>query len=297
MGGKTSLLELLATRLPPELRSAASLLPDLEESLQGLWDEAHRAWPQVSVPAERFFPYLGERLRPGRPLAEELERVRAGDLFLACGCAAGDAAALDAFEREYLGGIDGAVLRLCHSGEILDEVKGRLRHRLLWDQPPRIGEYSGRGDLVRWLRVVAVRQTLNLVRQRPKEIPVPDDDLLATPAAGSDPELSYLRRRYADEFKEILQEGLTALSAEERRLLRHRYLDGMQGIEIATLYRIHPSTVSRRLDRARARLLTHTRKCLRERLGLGGREMESLLGLVRSRLDLSIRRLLEPEDG
>jgi RNA polymerase sigma-70 factor (ECF subfamily) len=53
------------------------------------------------------------------------------------------------------------------------------------------------------------------------------------------------------------------------------------------------SSVARRIAQARERLPRLTRSELASRLNLAGPEVESLLGLVRSRLDFSLHRLMD----
>jgi RNA polymerase sigma-70 factor (ECF subfamily) len=62
--------------------------------------------------------------------------------------------------------------------------------------------------------------------------------------------------------------------------------------EIATAYGIHRATAARRVNRARDALLADTRRRMSERLRLNSKELDSVLGLVESRLHASVRRLL-----
>src|SRR5688572_33291625 len=97
--------------------------------------------------------------------------VDSEDVALAQACAAGDPAALATFEQRCLGApLDRVLMRLGATSAEIDEVKQQLRLKLLVAEPdrkPRITEYSGRGALEAWVRVVAVRAFLDL-RQRVK---------------------------------------------------------------------------------------------------------------------------------
>ena len=66
---------------------------------------------------------------------------------------------------------------------------------------------------------------------------------------------------------------------------------------MAALYRTHLSTVSRRLARAREQVAEGATRRLRERLGASASEVESLVPLVLSRLEMSFERLLGGEPG
>jgi hypothetical protein len=50
---------------------------------------------------------------------------------------------------------------------------------------------------------------------------------------------------------------------------------------------VAPSTISRRLAKSREALFVETRRALMERLGVAEEELDSILRLLESRLDLS----------
>jgi RNA polymerase sigma-70 factor (ECF subfamily) len=70
-------------------------------------------------------------------------------------------------------------------------------------------------------------------------------------------------------------------------------LDGLNLDQIGAVHRVHRATVARWIAAARESLLERTRKGLEEKLQLQGSEFESLMGLVRSQLDLSIHSFLK----
>ncbi|MFP2932430.1 sigma factor-like helix-turn-helix DNA-binding protein [Pyxidicoccus sp. 3LG] len=90
----------------------------------------------------------------------------------------------------------------------------------------------------------------------------------------------------------MLREVLAAMPERERALLRLHHLHGFTMDRLATLYGESRSSLQRQVAHARERLLKLTRTALAGRLRLEAPELESLLGLVRSRLDLSLNRLL-----
>jgi RNA polymerase sigma-70 factor (ECF subfamily) len=61
---------------------------------------------------------------------------------------------------------------------------------------------------------------------------------------------------------------------------------------IAAVYGVHRMTISRRIAASRAEILATTQRLLRERLRVTPEELDSLLRLVQSRIDVSIRRYL-----
>jgi RNA polymerase sigma-70 factor (ECF subfamily) len=62
--------------------------------------------------------------------------------------------------------------------------------------------------------------------------------------------------------------------------------------QIGRMEGTHKSTVSRWLARAREALFDEVRKRLKERLKVSASELDSLLGVLQSQLDLSLVRIL-----
>ncbi len=120
-----------------------------------------------------------------------------------------------------------------------------------------------------------------------REVPVEDELLDAIVVPGDHPELAHMKRASVAELKLALREALAALSPRERSFLQQYYLDGATLETLAALYRLTPSTVSRSLAKARATLLGQVRNAVMARLRISGREVDSLLGLVQSQLELS----------
>ena len=86
--------------------------------------------------------------------------------------------------------------------------------------PGKIAEYGGRGDLRRWVRSVAVRTCLNELRKGRREVLVDDEQLIAQHAiATDDPEIEYMKRTYAHEFRAAFGEALGQLGSREQTLL------------------------------------------------------------------------------
>jgi RNA polymerase sigma-70 factor (ECF subfamily) len=216
------------------------------------------------------------------------------DLYLACAVARGDAVALRAFDERILSEIAPSVVRVDSSADFLDEVRQTLRTRLLVGgegEPPRITEYKGRGPLVGWVRVAAVRVALNLKRSA---VPAAStEELLGDLAAGEpDPELRHLKTLYRAEFSAALRAALAALSERQRLLLRLHYVDGLRLARIAGLYQVHESTASRWISSSVDAVASDTRRRLIERLSLSPSNLDSVARMVQSQLDVSIRRIL-----
>ena len=67
-------------------------------------------------------------------------------------------------------------------------------------------------------------------------------------------ELAYLKQKSRPQFEAAFREALATLTVRERTLLKLRYLDGVKGQQLAVLYRIDASNVSRALAAARDKL-------------------------------------------
>jgi RNA polymerase sigma-70 factor, ECF subfamily len=252
------------------------------------------AWPETRGDPVAFREVLAAQL----PDAASLEAWHVSDLWLAYTCARGDAAALRAFERDYLARLPMFLSKLDLEGQELADVGQALRAKLFLPDadggPPKIAGYSGRGPLEGWFRVVAVNTALKVLRRerQPGSSADLDASLAAGVAAGGDLEAEYMKRRYRAEFERALSDAFAALEAKQRNVLRMAFLDGLTIDAIGVAFGVHRATAARWLADARESLLAATRKLLRERLGLSAADLESLVALVASRLEESLHTLL-----
>jgi RNA polymerase sigma-70 factor (ECF subfamily) len=276
-----------------EVRDALARLLDLR--LQ----EAEGRWPRLRVDDGRFAASLARFVADDADVPSALARLHAVDLLLADACLAGDGAALAAFDGEVVEPLDRVLAHMRLSSATVDDVKQLVRTNLLvpdGDRPPRLSEYSGRGDLRSWVGVVATREALSLLR-RDAKTPMPAEDVLvaaASPLTG--PELGFLKEHYRDEFRTAFGDALGELAPRDRNVLRHHYVHGLTIDEIGTMYGIHRSNAARRIAKAREQLLTGTRRRLVLGLKVDRREFESIMRLIESRIDVSIQRMLAPDD-
>ena len=157
--------------------------------------------------------------------------------------------------------------------------------------PPRIATYTGRGALGAWVRIAATRLALNLRKSDQRHAGTEDDDAISL-SGSHDPELEYVKTRYATELSEALRATLLALPARLASVLRLHYQQGMTVDAIGTMYKVRGRTVQRWLAEARDSILSETRRLLHERAGIADSQLDSLIELVKSRLDISIYRHL-----
>jgi RNA polymerase sigma-70 factor (ECF subfamily) len=248
------------------------------------------------VTDDHFLAYLAQRVPSSGAAVDWLGNVQVEDLYLSCACAGGNPEALTAFESRILPQVSSAIARIDPSPTFIAEVQQQIRRKLLvgeTSQPPKIADYAGFGPLVHWLRAVAVRTGLNHERSRGRQDrPVPDEVLLKLPAQAGDLELEYLKRRYRGDFTESFRKALASLSSQERNILRLHFVDGLGFAQVGAAYQVDKSTISRWVAKSRRALLERTRADLAERLKLNSRELDSLMDLVQSQLELSINTLL-----
>jgi RNA polymerase sigma-70 factor (ECF subfamily) len=266
----------------------------VEPTLVGLWDTGRTAWPGIVVELESFAIHVAQRVG-SEPIESSLAGVHAADLYLSCACSAGNAAALAAFDKRYLSQIGGFVARMSFSPAFVEELAQVLREKLFVGDAPKIGEYSGRGALHNWLRVVSVRTALNLTRRR-TEVVV--ERVKAGPtqeyaASQPDPELGYIKSRFASDLTEAINAAFSQLSSQQRQILRLRFLEDIPLDQMAAQLGVHRATVVRWVAEARQTVRRHAQQWFQDRFKLPLAELDSLMDLARSGLDLSISRLLQ----
>ncbi len=299
--GPPSLVRPFVDAAPADLRASIEALPDLARRLWNLVAEGRAAWPDLALEPRALVTFVASRLEADGDPTEALDGLRAADLYLACACAAGMRDAIETFDRHYMKEVEIALARMRVGPQRTADVKQLVRQRLFVGSDGtsgKIGEYAGRGDLRRWVRSVAVRTCLNDMRKGKREIITDDDHLIAQQAMpGDDPEVAYMKRTYAHEFKQAFGEALASLGAREQTLLRYHHVDGLNIDEIGAIYRVHRVTAFRWLEKAKEGLVKGTLDLLRARLKLSSKELDSVLRMIRSQIHLSlVRHLGGPED-
>lgn len=258
--------------------------------------EARAAWPAILLPDEVFATYAGARVCN----AGNLEDLDWAELYLACACGRGDPHALRAFDQHYLREVPGAVAHVGLARSDVDEIVQEIREKLFVaraGETPRIDTYAGGGSLHGLVRVMAVRAAISLTRRHKRESRDPEDELLRLPSVAPDPELDSAKRELREHFAAAFERAVTELTPRERNLLRMHLLDAVTLDQLATSYGVHRVTITRWLVKARHALLSATRRQLEARVGGPIGELDSFVGLVKSRLDLSFRRLLRSSDS
>jgi RNA polymerase sigma-70 factor (ECF subfamily) len=284
----------LASAFAAASAAPVTALEALEEALSKALEEGQRAWPGLDLEPTLFVQHLAKRVRSGTDPLAALGKLQVPDLYLACACTHGLRAALEVFTSRFLLRTAAFVSRLRLSADGIDEVRQALSEKLLVpeaDQAPRIAEYAGTGSLEGWVRIAALRTALNRQRGEGRREKA-GSRALALSAPTPDPELELLKHRHRADFEEAFRLALASLPPRDRGLIRMHYLDGLSVPEISRLHGVHRATGARWLASAQAAVLEETRRLLRQRLGLSPTECDSLLGLVQSRLEVTLHSLL-----
>jgi RNA polymerase sigma-70 factor (ECF subfamily) len=137
----------------------------------------------------------------------------------------------------------------------VENVVQEIFSSLLEDSGRRLRLYSGRCSLTGWLRAVAVRRTVNYVRDERRRRGRPfDERLLFIPESGR----SEAEETMSERIRR-LDASLDLLSVRDRLVLRLYYLDGVPLKSIAALLGVSRNTIWPMVTRARQRL--HRKMC------------------------------------
>jgi RNA polymerase sigma-70 factor, ECF subfamily len=256
---------------------------------------AAAAWPALAAPDAGFVTFIMERIDASEPVAATLAQIHLSDLYLAYRLTTGDPQALECLEEQFLPDVEATV-----KGSGLDSAAGKdtaqeVRRLVLVGEPgrsPRITQYSGRGRLAGWLKVIATRAALRAARRVGRETPADDERLSEIPTPGDAPELHVLKQKYGAAFRQAFIDAVQALPVRERNLLRQSVIDGLSIDDLGRLYGAHRATAARWLQDARRELLAGTRERMVTAVGIPEDECDSIMRLVHSQLDVTLRRLL-----
>jgi RNA polymerase sigma-70 factor (ECF subfamily) len=271
---------------------------------------AKAAWPAWPGADDVAFAQFVEALVAKAPqsgseaAAQEkigLDALHAGDLWLAFHAGRGIGPAVAALEASCFSDLTNILRARRAEPSQADEVVQRLRHHLLVadpGQPTRIMTYGGRGELRAWVRVAAVRAWLNMKREMPRHDSASTSSVeeVLVNEASSDLELELLKGKYRELFRRVFLEAVEALAPGTRLLLKLHYLDRLSMDEVGKVLGVHRLTVLRRLERARQELSESTKERLEMELRLAPPEVESLLRLIQSRLDVSLQHALSDQE-
>jgi RNA polymerase sigma-70 factor (ECF subfamily) len=224
-----------------------------------------------------------------------VERCRVEDFTLATAAGRGQGAAIDALDKKYGGTLGFVARRFAGKGHTDEDLRQILRTKLFVREPdrePTIAAYNGQGSLESWLRVTATRLFIDLGRRkdRARETSSDPSDLDAVEPA--DLEMDLVKAEYRSAVAAAMDEAATQLEPGDRHLLRQHFVAGLTIDQLGAVLGVHRATAARRVAKARELLAQKTRELVAEQLSLEERELDEIFGLVASKLQVSIRRML-----
>ncbi len=267
------------------------------DAVEAGWETGKATFPAVDVSLDAFRAFL-ERHRDATPGAALLVPDLASDVYLVCGCETGDAAAISAFATQNRGVIESVRRRFGARAPAYDELWSELSERLFVrkdERAPKIGEYSGRGALGSWLRVVVLRHVLNRLEARAPDEPAEPkivEELLAASPEG-DPEGLLARSEMRAQLERAFREAAVTLPARARRVLRLSFVTRLSIDDIGALYGVHRATAARWLKDACEELSVGIRKNVRSEGRLSDRDYDRWADSLTRSMDVSIARYLE----
>lgn len=261
-----------------------------QDAWDNVWARATAAWPDLDVVPTQFARRVLGSL-PAGASPTVLAALHADELLLAHAALAGDEAALRSFERLYVDELR-AIARTIDFGSA-DEVVQRLRDAMLVGPKAKLRDYAGTGSLRRWLKIAAKRKAIDFQRsvgrRREDGIAAGGDAMVAD----ADPELSYIKAHYREQFRAAFGDAMKALDSRSRAMLRLHMVHRLSIDEIAPMHNVHRATVARWIAKTRTDLAELTRRELGRRIGVESGEVDSVIHMIASRLDVTVTRHLE----
>jgi len=252
---------------------------------------ASLALPGVQVELDAFLVVLKRRAEEAGGAAG----INAADLLLAFATLKQDPVATKELDRRLVRAVRGVIGRF--EGLQLEEVQQQVRQRVLVGEGsggPRLAKYTGRGAIMAWLKAVATSMAIDESRRLRPERHGNEDELVATASTEAGPEAKLLNEQQKVHFNAAFREALTTLTPQERTVMRMKFVDDLAIEDIGKAFAVHRTTAMRWLDKAQQQVMAETRKVLGKRLGMGSRDVDSLLRALQPSINERISRLLAP---
>lgn len=291
-----------------ELRATWARERGLEESLRAAWEQGRTPWPEVNLEAGAFLAHVAERWPTDAAPDPHLGALNLADLYLVCAYLSRCAGAAEALERGYLAQVPLMIASMNLTQAQRESALDLVREKMLLPRAvsaqepspgvadaghpaPGLAGYSGRGPLLGWLRVIAVRTTLNLLDRAEHRLHADEEHALRQ--IGQSPELHYVKGLDLRSLETAIKAAFAALDSTQRTLLRLHYVDGLNLEQIGLTFGVDKSTISRRIKAARESVAKATRRRLCEQLQLSPQDVESLIGFINSHLDIRLSGVLK----
>jgi RNA polymerase sigma-70 factor (ECF subfamily) len=267
-------------------------------ALEAVADEACRIATDLGnddpAALDEFARFLAQKVATSGALGQAVS-LHLGDLGIAWGVSRNDARAVASL-ASILRKLDASIARIGASPELIEEIKQAMASSLVLPRPgrpPEILDYSGRGPMAAWLRVIAVRRARRLVQRERQNAPADDERLIEHLATSGRFDIDYAKAAHRDAISAALRDALSDLQPRQRTLLRYQIIDHIGVTEIGAIYAVHRATAARWAAEARDALLEALRRRVTERLRVTDDEVDTLVRLVGSQVEVSLARLLD----
>jgi RNA polymerase sigma-70 factor (ECF subfamily) len=260
------------------------------------FERGRAAYPHLAVDAAAFAAHLARSAALSAGASGPAD-LFVEDLYLACACCERMAGAAETFQQRFGRAIRTALAALSGSPGFREEVEQQVYEDLLVGgarDRPRIGRYAGHGPLARWVAVVAQRAALMTLRSDASMARARDAAALERVESSMQGETAFLKSEYGPVVNQAIAQALAELPARDRVVLHLNVVGGAGVTRLGKMYGVSASTISRWLARARDEILQKTHGLLCARLRLRPDEIDSLMALVASQLDISVTDLLAP---
>ena len=256
-----------------------------ETDLERAYSSGKKAWPELALSLDLFGGYLTQRILS--PTEAEEDSVQ--DLYLACACAHDIPGALPSFRARYFASVLSAAKSFDASPAFAEEVYQRLSETLFvggGQDQGKIARYSGRGPLAGFITTSAKRIALRYAASfKPFQ---GEAQLVKQFSQFTEQETALMKVRYRETFNSALSIALRRLPERERLVLRMNLVERVSTTRIARLYKVSQPTVSRWIQRTSRHIFTTVKDLVCDELAIDTREMESLLLLVRSQIEITL---------
>ncbi len=284
------------------VQSVVELFPGLDSVVSGIYEKSRSQ--EFGLSRQQFDNVLLEIVRKYLPadatqndLRDMFASLRAEELALARGCAAGHEYAWEVFltrYREKLYNIAGYITKETSAArELADSIYAELYGTATRDgqRISKLASYTGRGSLEGWLRTVMAQEHINRYRRQRRLVSLEEETEEGFQLASPDSEPAVV----VDPRVEVAtDEVIAALPPEDRFVLASYFLDEHTLATIARTLGVHESTISRKLDKLakslRKQILASLGRC-----GMSRRQAQEALEVDVRDLRVNIRRRLAQE--
>lgn len=215
------------------------------------------------------------------------------DAELVRAAASGDARAVEAIGARLAAIAPAVVARSRLQPADAAELQQTVLRRLLVSVdggPAKIGSYADHGDLDGLLFVAASRVAIEIARTHGRKLSKEAELDPAIALVESDAELRLMNAEIKSALSESMRKAIRELDQQDRNVLRLA-AQGTTLEQLATMYGKHRATMVRQLARVRAAVKEGILADMERQTKLGRSDLQEVLPLLQSRLDLSLSTL------